>query len=70
MVAAQNASSESVRENQTNVDSIDTSNVGHCVRFHPSQTYQPRGDRRAKSTKANDGNDCNEDQTCRSMFNN
>lgn len=51
--ASQNTSSESVRENQTNVDSIDRSIVGHCVRFHPSQNYQPRGKKRAKSTKAN-----------------
>ena len=53
----QNASSESEssrRDNQTNVvNSVDRQFVGQRARFQQSQNYQPRGKKRAKSTKVN-----------------
>ena len=53
--AAQNRSSESVESNRPDnepiVESVDRP-VGHRQRFQPSQNNQPRGKKRAKSTKA------------------
>ncbi len=56
VATVQNASSESEgsrRDNQTIVNSVDRQFVGQRARFQPSQNYQPRGKKRAKSTKVN-----------------
>ena len=49
----QNPTSESNGSNQTSVNSVDRQFVGLRSRFQPSQNYQPRGKKRAKSTQVN-----------------
>ena len=49
----QNPTSESNGSNQTCVNSVDRQFVGLHSRFQPSQNYQPRGKKRAKSTQVN-----------------
>ena len=53
VAAIQNTTSEPKGNDQTIVNSADRQFVGLRARFQPSQNYQPRGKKRAKSTQVN-----------------
>ena len=53
VATVQNTTSESKGSNQTSVNSVDRQFVGLRARFQPSQDYQPRSKKRAKSTSVN-----------------